>query len=100
MQDMFKNIYKSMFKNLVTPRFEDLKVFSSESELMIKWMFSFRKSVEDESIKIPGVSCLVLNNENLISVHQDLWDGSELLAAYFPISIPINWAKTRVRKNL
>jgi hypothetical protein len=89
-----------MFKNLTEHGFNELRVLSSESVLVIKWVFSFKKSPKSVTTEIPGVSCLTLSNKGLITHHEDFWDGSELFAAYFPFNLPINWAKSKVKGNL
>lgn len=95
-----KKIYTTMFKNLVNPQFSEIKALSSETGVVIKWVFSFKKSSNSLLIKIPGVSWLSLDNEDLIVEHEDLWDASEFLAAFFPLNLPINWAKSKIKKNL
>ena len=93
-------IYLSMFDNLSNPKFFVTKTLFSESEVVIKWNFSFKKNKKSKEININGSSWLSLNNEGLICVHEDFWDGCEFFAAYFPFSIPINWAKSKIRDNL
>ena len=89
-----------MFDNLSNPKFFVTKTLFSESEVVIKWNFSFKKNKKSKKININGSSWLSLNNEGLICVHEDFWDGCEFFAAYFPFNIPINWAKSKIRDNL
>jgi hypothetical protein len=95
-----KKVYSSMFENLTDPRFYEFRTISSESEIVIKWVFSFKKSTNSIETKIPGTSWLTLDNKNLISIHEDFWDGSEFFACYAPFNLAINWAKSKVKKNL
>lgn len=93
-------IYNSMFVNLVNPRFLVTKTIFSESEVVIKWVFSFKKNTKSKETNINGCSYLSINNEGLILTHEDFWDGSEFFAAYFPFNVPIEWAKSNVRKKI
>ena len=99
-KESIENIYTSMLKNLIDPKFVNIKTLSLDSEVAVKWIFSFKNSPTNRVKKIPGVSWLTLDSEGLIINHEDLWDGSEFLNTFFPINIPINWAKSKVKKNL
>ena len=93
-------LYFLMFKNLYNPKFVVIKTITSQSEVVIKWVFSFRKNIKSKETIITGSSWLSLNNEGLIDTHEDFWDGSEFFAAYFPLNVPINWAKSKIREKI
>ncbi len=89
--------YAAMFNGLHAPRFESLALATTASHetVAVRWVFCFQLKAHTALIQIPGTSWLTLNQAQEITLHEDHWDASALLAAF-----PLVGGLTRLTKKL
>ena len=99
-KEKIKLIYLSMFQNLHDVSFSEVNSICSDSKIILDWNFNFKVKSGGKPTSIPGISCLSINNNSLIHRHRDYWDSSLLFAEYFPMNIPINWIKKKIKNSI
>lgn len=88
-------IFSHMFTQLDAPAFRVTTRIVDADQVMLGWVFSFRRG--RKSIEINGVTHMILDADGRISLHRDYWDAAEELYAKFPlIGAPIRWLSTRL----
>lgn len=89
------HIFSHMFDQLDSPTFKVGTRIVDGDQLMLGWVFSFRRG--DRPIEIRGVTHMILDGDGRISLHRDYWDAAEELYSKLPlIGAPIRWLATRL----
>lgn len=92
------NIFRHMFEQLDSPAFSVETRIVDGDQLMLGWVFSFRRG--GRSIEIKGVTHMILDADGRISLHRDYWDAAEELYSKLPlIGAPIRWLAARLSAN-
>lgn len=88
-------IFRHMFAQLDTPAFRVTTRLVDGDQLMLGWVFSFRRG--KQVLEINGVTHVVLDADGRIRLHRDYWDAAEELYAKLPfIGAPFRWLSARL----
>lgn len=89
------HIFSHMFDQLDSPAFRVGTRIVEGDQLMLGWVFSFRRG--GRPIEIRGVTHMILDGDGRISLHRDYWDPAEELYSKLPlIGAPIRWLAARL----
>lgn len=89
------SIFRHMFDQLDSPVFSVGTRIVDGDQLMLGWVFRFRRG--GQAIEIKGVTHMMLDPDGRISLHRDYWDAAGELYAKLPlIGAPIRWLATRL----
>lgn len=89
------HIFSHMFDQLDSPTFKVGTRIVDGDQLMLGWVFSFRRG--GRPIEVRGVTHMILDGDGRISLHRDYWDVAEELYSKLPlIGAPIRWLAARL----
>lgn len=91
-------VFQKMFENLDHTKFDVTEIVSNKNIAYIKWDFHFSFKKKDEKHSFTGVSRVVFNENNKVTVHEDYWDAAHNIYENFPIlSSLLKFAKSKIQ---
>jgi len=93
--DAIERIFLDMFERLDAPRFHVTHRMVEGSQAMLVWTFDF--SLRGRSIRVRGVTHLLLGEDGRVLSHHDYWDPAGEFYAALPVIGPlVRWLTRRL----